>query len=70
MAEILQYKTVRTKKDIADCPYVDEVFYEGENGWWIHLKQGYKSCRMESGLIHEHTMKDLCDAFNEGIYTP
>ena len=64
----IDYKTVRTIKDIRDCPFVDEVFNEGEDGWWVHLKQGYKSERLESGLHHEHTVKKLCESFNEGHF--
>lgn len=62
------FKKVRTKQQIKELPFVQEVFYEGDDGWWVHLDTRYVSAKMECSMVHEHTIKELCDALNYGVY--
>lgn len=57
-------KTIRTKKDILNHPGVHSIHYEGDEGWWIHLKEGYISPEMECRTIHERTIAELIPYVN------
>lgn len=64
-------KKVKTKSDLQNHPYVSSLHKENDDGsnssWWLYLKDGYKSVEMECGMIHEPTIKEICDVFNAGV---
>ena len=63
----IKFKRPKSKREIIALPFVDEMFNEGEDGWWIHLKEGYRSMKMECGLIHEDTVSECINSLMEGV---
>ena len=65
-------KQVRTIKDLQNHPFVDCVDKEYNPGvfdgydytYWVYLKEGLWFECEEIGLLHEATIKALCDRFN------
>jgi len=58
-------KTIRTRKDIQNHLAVELIVeYEGEEGWWVYLKEGWVSPETGCGTIHEHTIADLIPYIN------
>jgi len=56
-------KKVRTLADLKNDSRIDNVWSEGDDGWWAELAHGWKwdgcSC------IHEPTVAKLCIALDE-----
>ena len=44
-------------------PRVESVDYEGEDGWWVYLKNGFICEDSETHAVHEWTLKDLRRSF-------
>ena len=64
---LVKFKKPKTKNDIARLPFVDKIVNEGEDGYWVYLKEGYRSTRMECSTIHEPTIAECIEAINDGI---
>ena len=70
-------KKVKTKKDLLSHPLVDGfsreynpcVFDGYEYTYWLYLKEGYWFNELQQGLLHEPTIKGLCDEFNSMTIT-
>lgn len=58
-----QFKKARSLKDIAVDPRVDEVWSEGEDGYWVKLKSPWWST-LGTTQVHEWTVKELLKQFN------
>ena len=56
----MKYKNPRTKAEILADPRVEEMWYEGEDGWWIALKRPWETS-LETTCIHEYTIKECCE---------
>jgi len=58
----------RTMNEIRNHPLVESISDErgNDDGIWIYLISGYIS-DLECGIIHEHTVKECCNAFH-GIH--
>ncbi len=63
----VKFKKVRTKKDIESLPFVESVFNEGEDGWWAYFNLNHVSAKMDCSMVHEHSIKELCNAINFGV---
>lgn len=70
----MEYKKVRTKKDILNDPRVDSIHqeydgaFEGDTpNYWCYLKPGFISVSSECGTIHEQTIKAVCDELNFSV---
>ena len=52
-----------TKKQLLKkyAEMIESFEYEGNDGWWIYLKNGYINPHMECGIIHEATLKDVSE---------
>jgi len=76
-AKKVRTKKVRTKKDLLNHPFVDIVeqeynpsIFDGyDYTYWLYLKQGYWFEAEEIGLLHEPTIKELCNRFNSMTIT-
>ena len=53
-----------TRKQLAAHPYVEELFKEPGNGYWLYLKEGYWSPEMGTTHLHEFTIFELADKFS------
>ena len=70
-------KKARTKKDLLNHPLVDSVereynpsAFDGyEYTYWLYLKAGYWFKEMQQSLLHEPTIRRLCDEFNSMTIT-
>jgi len=60
-------KKARTMRDIRNDKRVSQVFNEGVDGIWVHLKDGFINSRLECGTIHEYTIADCCQQLNEEV---
>ena len=65
----MKHPKVKTKKDIQSHPGVASIHKEDDGcyntpSWWVYLKEGWISPEMECGIIHERTIKDICDKVN------
>lgn len=60
-------KKARTMRDIRNDKRVSQVFDEGVDGIWVHLKDGFTNQRLECGTIHEYTIADCCQQLNEEV---
>lgn len=49
----------RIKRD----PRVQEIWHEGDDGWWISLKKGYVCGCCDTHFVHEQTVADLTASF-------
>lgn len=52
-------KDSRIRQKIQSHPAVYEVYYEGENGWWIHLREGWIDGEAHTTILREDTLKEL-----------
>lgn len=62
-----KFKKVRTSNDIANDPRVDGISYEGDDGWWVILKDDWVFAP-DTHIIHEYSIKDCCDVLNNVVY--
>ena len=63
-------KKPKNAKEIKDLPFVDEIFKE-EGSWWVYLKPGFIASTLESGTIHEYSLRDVISEIMAGIeYRP
>ena len=60
-------KKARTMRDLRNDKRVSQVFDEGVDGIWVHLKDGFINQRLECGTIHEYTIADCCQQLNEEV---
>jgi len=67
MTETKKFKKVRTKRDIEIDPRVVSLDYEGSDGWWCYLEDGYESY-LETNFIHEETIEDVCHVLNYDVW--
>lgn len=60
-------KSPRTLSDIRKHPAVEKVKKEYDDGsrysYWVYLKKGWINPLMECRVIHEKTVRDVCDQF-------
>lgn len=49
----------RIRKD----PRVQEVTNEGDDGYWVYLKDGFRDGLSDTHAVHEWSLKDLRGAF-------
>jgi hypothetical protein len=61
------YKKAKTMRDLRNDKRVSQVFDEGVDGIWVHLKDGFINNRLECGTIHEYTIADCCQQLNEEV---
>ena len=58
------FKTPRTWKELMAHPLVDEITYEGEDGIWVYLIEGWQmESRSEVHSVHEYTKRECLEAF-------
>jgi len=61
------YKKARTMRDLRNDPRVSQVFNDGIDGIWVHLKEEFINNRLECGTIHEYTIAECCQQLNEEV---
>jgi hypothetical protein len=49
----------RIKKD----PRVEDVWNEGEDGWWVTLKTGFVCGNSDAHAVHEWSLRSLWTSF-------
>jgi heat shock protein HspQ len=57
---------MKTLAQIKKLPFVDELINEGEDGYWLYLKETYISEDTQCRTIHEHTVRELNEKL-EGV---
>jgi len=62
-----QFKKARTRAQIEADPRVEEIWNEGEDGWWAMLRPGWVVATYEVHCIHEYTIEGVCDKLNDYV---
>jgi hypothetical protein len=60
----------KTLKALSEHPWVESISIETSSGdgYWIYLKEPYYCDLMELSTIHEYTIKECCEVFNNNVY--
>jgi len=62
-------KKPRTLNDLRNHPWVESISIETSSGdgYWVYLNEPYYCDCMELSSIHEYTIKECCDVFNNHV---
>ena len=62
-------KKPKTLKDLTNHPWIESISIETSsgNGYWIYLNEPYYCDLMELSTIHEYTIKECCEVFNDHV---